>query len=271
MTEDGASHSRRFVSLICIVKSLLFSALLLCETACFGADKWVTDLRAALNQAAAENKAVLVDFTGSDWCGWCIKLKKEVFDQQEFQAFADENLVLVEIDFPRAKQQSDALRRANKELASKFGIEGYPTVFILNANGDRLLQTGYKAGGPKAYIKHITAIQGFAWKQSEVAPAPANNAPRSTAPAKTNNVFVRTVPIEIHYDKLALKGILNGTKKTAIINNQSFAVGETAKVKLGDKQVRIECKEIRENSVLILAEGETEPRELMLKTTAEQQ
>ena len=79
--------------------------------------KWMDDYEAAVKLAKAENKLLLLDFTGSDWCGWCIKLKKEIFDQKEFVAYAEENLVLVELDFPRKKKLTESLQKQNKELA----------------------------------------------------------------------------------------------------------------------------------------------------------
>ena len=86
------------------------------------AQQWETNYQAALEQAAKENKMVLLDFTGSDWCGWCIKLKKDTFSKPEFQKLAEEKLVLVELDFPRSKTQSAELKKQNQELAEKFGI-----------------------------------------------------------------------------------------------------------------------------------------------------
>ena len=257
------------------MKVFCLAVFLALSAACHGAVQWQTDLPTALKQAAAENKAVLVDFTGSDWCGWCIKLKREVFDQKEFQAFAQENLVLVEVDFPNSKPQSAALRNANAALAKQFGIEGYPTIFILDANGNRLLKTGYKSGGPKNYISHIMSSAKFAWRK----PEPQSGQPNTTsqsAPAqppkpKPNTPPVIAVPYEIRYDELALKAISGGARKTAMINNQTFAEHETANVKLGDKRVTIECKEIREKSVLIQIQGESQPRELKLKETPAKQ
>src|SRR3954464_14231631 len=104
--------------------------------------KWVTELPKAQEQARAEKKLVLLDFTGSDWCGWCIKLKKEVFDQKEFIEFAKENLVLVEIDFPR-KSIPYELKQANQKLAAQFDIKGYPTLYFVDKNGTRLDRGGY--------------------------------------------------------------------------------------------------------------------------------
>src|SRR2546421_10679822 len=105
---------------------------------CASAADWLTDLPAAQATAKAENKIVLLDFTGSDWCGWCIRLRNEVFSKPEFDAYANENLVLVEVDFPRQKAQSAALKQANRALANRFHIEGYPKVVVLNADGHLL-------------------------------------------------------------------------------------------------------------------------------------
>ena len=81
-----------------------------------GGGNWLTDLPQAQAQAKAENKIVLLDFTGSDWCGWCIKFKKEVLDTQAFQDYAAKNVVLVEVDFPNKKDQTADLKKANAAL-----------------------------------------------------------------------------------------------------------------------------------------------------------
>ena len=114
------------------------------------AQQWETNYQAALEQAAKENKMVLLDFTGSDWCGWCIKLKKDTFSKPKVQKLAEEKLVLVELDFPRSKTQSAELKKQNQELAEKFGIEGFPTLVLLSSQGAEVARNvGYLAGGPK--------------------------------------------------------------------------------------------------------------------------
>jgi len=119
---------------------------------------WMTDFDAAKAKAKAENKAMLVDFTGSDWCGWCIKLDKEVFSKAAFKDYASENLVLVEIDFPRKKEQSAELKAQNQALAEKYGIRGFPTILIMDGDGKVLKKTGYRRGGPEKYIEHLKGI-----------------------------------------------------------------------------------------------------------------
>jgi protein disulfide-isomerase len=116
---------------------------------------WNGNLEKAIEQAKKENKAVLVNFTGSDWCIWCKRLSAEVFQQKEFKAYADENLVLVMLDFPRDIQQSQETVNYNNMLAQKYGIQGFPTILIFNNQGKLVAQTGYQPGGASNYVKHI--------------------------------------------------------------------------------------------------------------------
>ena len=117
---------------------------------------WMTDFTAAQKKAKDEKKLVLMDFTGSDWCGWCIKLNKEVFTTKEFGDYAKDNLVMVEVDFPRRKQLSDDQKKANEKLQSKYGAEGFPTIVVLNSEGKQVWkQVGYMQGGPKAWIAKL--------------------------------------------------------------------------------------------------------------------
>ncbi len=121
--------------------------------------KWLTDLPTAQAQAKKDGKLVLMDFTGSDWCPWCIKLHKEVFSTPEFSDYAKKNLVLVEVDFPRKKDQSADLKKANQALQQKFKIEGYPTVIVLNGDGKKVGELGYEAGGPKPFIANLDKLK----------------------------------------------------------------------------------------------------------------
>ena len=122
--------------------------------------KWTTDLPAAKTLAKKEGKLVLIDFTGSDWCGWCIKLDKEVFSTKLFAAYAAKNLVLVKLDFPRSLKQSDPLRKANAALKEQFAIEGFPTLIVINGDGKELWrQVGYMEGGPKAWTEKLASLK----------------------------------------------------------------------------------------------------------------
>jgi thioredoxin-related protein len=117
---------------------------------------WATDLPKALEQAKTENKIVLLDFTGSDWCIWCMKFDNDVLSKPEFAAYAKTNLVMVMLDFPQAKKQSDALKKSNRELQKKFSVDGFPTYVVLNSDGKEIgRQVGYLAGGPEAFIAKL--------------------------------------------------------------------------------------------------------------------
>ena len=119
---------------------------------------WFTDFNDAKAKAMKEQKPMLIDFTGSDWCGWCIKLDEEVFSRADFQEFASDSLVLVEIDFPKNKVQSEELKVQNKALAKKYSIRGYPTILLLTPEAELIEKTGYQSGGAKAYVSHIQNI-----------------------------------------------------------------------------------------------------------------
>jgi protein disulfide-isomerase len=241
------------------MKQFLACVLLACSTTVFAAEaEWLTDEHAALDKAAAEHKFVMLDFTGSDWCGWCKKLKAEVFDQPEFIAFARENLVLVEVDFPRQKQLSAAQQEANNNLARTYNIRGYPTIIVIDSMSRQVGQAGYMPGGPRAFIAELEKIPGM--KHTEgVAKDPGPDEPRRAPPA-----FAPVAPAKPnYYAELALKAISGSpSSRLALINGETLAVGESARVKVRDSRVLVVCKEIREDSVLVTVDGK--PCELKL-------
>jgi protein disulfide-isomerase len=117
------------------------------------AAEWTEDYAAAAAQAKKEHKMILLDFTGSDWCVWCHRTDKEVFETQKFKDFADQKLVLVKVDFPKSRQMPDEVKAQNAKLQEKFGVEGYPTLVVLSPNGKVVFtQEGYKDGGPDAFL-----------------------------------------------------------------------------------------------------------------------
>lgn len=124
---------------------------------------WSDNYAASLAQTL-EGKLMLLDFTGSDWCGFCTKLDEDIFSKGPFKSFAKKRLVLVELDYPRTKQQSDEVKKQNSELRSKFGVNGFPTLILIDANGKEVARwVGYKkdlldelkekAGAPKSEVK----------------------------------------------------------------------------------------------------------------------
>lgn len=132
-------------------------ALLLAPVAALASEGWLTDLDAAKKQAAAQKKDILIDFTGSDWCGWCIKLDKEVFSTPEFKAQKD--FILVSLDFPRKKQLPAEEKAKNEALMKQWGVQGFPTIILANAAGEAYAQTGYKDGGPVKYLAHLADLR----------------------------------------------------------------------------------------------------------------
>ena len=131
-------------------------ALLVAGTA--HAQNWLTDHAAAVRAAQEQKKPLLMFFTGSDWCSWCKKLNAEVLSTQEFQAYANTKLILMEVDFPRGKPQPKELQEQNNKLQEQYQIEGYPTVIIVDADGKPKGSLGYKAGGPKAWLAEVDKI-----------------------------------------------------------------------------------------------------------------
>lgn len=122
------------------------------------ASGWETDFEKAQERAKAEGKPMLLDFTGSDWCGWCIKLDEEVFSKSDFKRYADDNLILVELDFPAKKKQSKRVAEQNRNLQERFGVRGYPTIILLDSEGQEIARTGYKKGGAKKYVEHLESL-----------------------------------------------------------------------------------------------------------------
>ena len=129
---------------------------------------WYTDLSEASKISTETNKPLMLFFTGSDWCGWCIRLQKEVFLTNEFTKWAAENVILVDVDFPKDKsKQSVALQNQNNLLARQYEVRGYPTVWFVAAAGSvgnyqysKLGQSGYMAGGPSVWTSNANGFLG---------------------------------------------------------------------------------------------------------------
>jgi thiol-disulfide isomerase/thioredoxin len=121
---------------------------------------WLTDLTAAQAQAKKEGKLVFMDFTGSDWCPPCKKLHADILATKDFLAFAGKNLVLVEVDFPNNKPQSEQLKKANEALQEKFKIEGFPTVLVLDAEGKVVFrEVGFSGTALPDYIAKLAKLK----------------------------------------------------------------------------------------------------------------
>ena len=120
---------------------------------------WTDSITEAIAEAEQEEKMLLLDFTGSDWCGWCEKLETEVWDTPTFQDWAEDNVVQVFLDFPRNIDLAEDTMRQNQILQQMLGVQGYPTVWLLDSDLTPLLRTGYRQGGAEEYIRHLEEDQ----------------------------------------------------------------------------------------------------------------
>ena len=116
---------------------------------------WLTDVSQALEQSRVSGKPIFAFFTGKEWCSWCKKLERQVLSKDGFTNYAKENLVLLELDFPRGRRN---LPQKQIELARKFNIKGYPTVILMDSFTNKIAKTGYEAMSPAQYVDHIKAL-----------------------------------------------------------------------------------------------------------------
>ena len=145
-------------SLALVALTLGSLRLLAAESAAEGG--WLVDYKQAQALSKETGKPILADFTGSDWCGWCIRLKKEVFDTDEFKKWAAANVILLELDFPHEKKQSPEIKKQNEALSDKYDIQGFPTILFLDHTGKKLADSGYIEGGPAKWIADAKAKLG---------------------------------------------------------------------------------------------------------------
>ncbi len=152
----------KFSKLILFIFTLVTAAAVNAQNA-----GWTDNIDKAKAEAKAKGKYVFLNFSGSDWCGWCMKLSDEVLSKDAFLNYAKKNLVLTVADFPRTKKQSAALKSQNEMLAKKYGIQGFPTVVILDPKGKLVTKTGYRRGGAEAYVTFLKGlIKEYEVKQS---------------------------------------------------------------------------------------------------------
>jgi len=151
--DDGVKSPRLF--LLAAAVSLLFASFARAEAQ----SDWLHDYSKAQEEAKANHKLLLLNFTGSDWCGWCIKFDKEILSQSQFKNYAHDKLVLVELDFPRRKTQPVEEKKQNVHLAQEYQVMGFPTIVVLNSNGQKVWQfDGYFPGGPEAFIAQLEKL-----------------------------------------------------------------------------------------------------------------
>ena len=150
--EDGGVKTPRLF-LVAAAVSLVFASLTRAES------DWLHDWNKAQEEAKANHKLLFLNFTGSDWCGWCIKFDKDVLSQPQFKNYAHDNLVLVELDFPRRKSLPVEETKQNRQLAQQYEVLGFPTIVVLNSTGQKVWQfDGYFSGGPEAFLEQLQKL-----------------------------------------------------------------------------------------------------------------
>lgn len=116
---------------------------------------WQHDFDKALDLSRKSRKPVFVFFTGSDWCGWCIKLDREILSKRDMVRFLNDNFILYKADFPKRNQPPRHVMAKNQHLMKRYGVRGYPTIVIVDGNGKSLGMTGYMRGGPDAMKREL--------------------------------------------------------------------------------------------------------------------
>ena len=154
-----------------IVPGLLLALLFSCAPRTGRAFEWRTDLPAAAADARQQLKVLLLNFSGSDWCGWCQRLDAEVFSTDAFRTYADAQLVPVLVDFPSQTQLPPDLQARNESLAMQFQISGFPALLLFSPAGELLVQLGYQPGGPDAYLPVFQQAQAR-WLMRNPRPPP---------------------------------------------------------------------------------------------------
>lgn len=154
--------------------TLAMSALFFYSSVAFGVDyttpsqsnmttnqiQWETNFDKALRSAKELNKPILVLFTGTDWCTWCIRLEDEIFSNSNFADQMKDKFIYVKIDFPMKTKLAPDLVAQNKALKTKYKVEGFPSVIILNQKGEKIGSTGYRSGGPVKYGQMLLEMSG---------------------------------------------------------------------------------------------------------------
>jgi thioredoxin-related protein len=237
------------------------------------AANWLTDLAAARQRQAAENKGILILFTGSDWCPACKQLKADVLSKPEFGSFADANLILVEADFPRNKALPPQQKQANANLAKTYGVKAYPTMVLLDSRGEEFVRPSYAEDGVRSFVSmmenHVRNISVAAGRQPAKGPGEQATtvAPAVAGPPPPLFNGAPTAPPP-RYTELTLKNISGPRKhRFALINNQTFAPGDSAKVRMRGNDVVVRCIEIKDSSVVVSVDGQPGQQELRLAGT----
>ncbi|MEM9413353.1 MAG: thioredoxin family protein, partial [Planctomycetota bacterium] len=147
-------HPIRMAFVFFALTSVIFAAN------AYSADNlWLDDIHQAIKIAQEEEKDLLLLYTGSDWCPPCKKLEAEVFSQDAFVNEAGSQFIFVMFDFPKKSELPDKTAQQNHQWATKFGIEGYPTVVLMDRQQRPFGITGYREGGVENYLAILSELK----------------------------------------------------------------------------------------------------------------
>ena len=152
---------------IVLIVSLLFTSLALSAQSDYEAENegWLVSLDEAYELSQETGKPIMANFTGSDWCGWCKRLTATVFSQDEFTTWADDNVVLLELDYPKRKTVPEEIKQQNAGLQQAFKIRGFPSVWVFDLDKDEAGKfniNAYGKTGYKASVSEFTnEVDGF--------------------------------------------------------------------------------------------------------------
>ena len=166
----NSSNSKTHRRVIQIVTGLLFTIVAVQPDLSNAQTKgWTWDVKAAMEQATAEKKDLLMNFTGSDWCHYCIEMRREVFVRETFQATVNEHFVLVEFDFPNDRSRlTEKTQLQNALWKRKLKVRGFPSVFLTDAKGIPYAQTGYQKGGAEQCIERLNELRTVRTRRDEL-------------------------------------------------------------------------------------------------------
>jgi thiol-disulfide isomerase/thioredoxin len=231
---------------------------------------WLSSFETAKAQSRSTGRPILMSFVGSDWCPACIQLKSTAFNSPEFAALADRELILMEVDSPRARPLALLHQQANQQLMQKYQVSALPTLLVVDAQGAMLSQV--QRGSTKQMVAQLEHLVARLAGRPAGAGSPASTSATphlvggSPGAVRDLPLFsgATTQPLPT-YTNLVVKSITHSpARRFALINSETLKAGEFAWFKLGAARVKVHCVEVREKSVLVRVEGESTPRELLL-------
>ncbi len=197
------------------------------------AEGWITSFDDAKATAAKDHKDILMDFTGSDWCGWCIKLQKEVFTLDAFKNESPKHFVMLELDFPQKKELAKDLKAQNEKLQETYAIEGFPTILLTDAKGRPYAKTGYMPGGPEAYNKHLNDLRAV--RESRDAAFKKADAAQGLDKAKAIQEGLKALPPEL------VKAYYKAEVDQVIALDTADTLGLKSQKAYGDKRAKLDA------------------------------